>query len=152
MKSFFFKASLVTLIFLLFPSAEAQQLRVSGFVDFNAGTWSTGSILMEDTLCVYKSSGGTMYRVTASGTGSGGAFTIAQGAYSVPYGVKWKRIGQAYQDLSANVARSFTGAENKSEICNKGDTSGIAVSFLDTNLSAARAGNYAGTLVILIEP
>jgi hypothetical protein len=137
---------------LFMPTISAADVRVSGFIDFNFGTWSGGSGLSSSSdLCVYKSSGDS-YFVTASGSGSGGAFSVQDGGNSIGYTVDWARKNNAFTTLATGVASNFNGANESSTDCGGVMTSTLRVNFSDTNLQSAVPGIYSGELTILVEP
>jgi len=134
-----------------FPVAEAADMRVSGFIDFNFGTWSSGTLSTSGDLCVYKSIGDT-YNVTATGSGAGGAFSVADGGNTVAYTVDWARKSSGFTTLTSGAASNFSGANESSTDCGGVMTSTLRINFPDTNLQGAVPGNYSGELTILVEP
>jgi hypothetical protein len=130
----------------------AADVQVSGLVDFNFGTWSGGNVTLEGDVCVYKSADGTDYRVTATGSGSGGAYQVTSGSDDVSYGVAWAKKNNAFTALSNGVASNFDGANQLDTNCSGVMTATLRIQFPETNLQAAVPGNYSGNLTILIEP
>lgn len=131
--------------------AEAQLFRITGMSNFSFGTWSgSNDMVASDTVCIYRSSG-TGYRITASGNGAGNSFLSTGSSTTVAYEVHWKHGGGSFVSLTANNSQTFTGASN-SLTCSGVDNAELQVTFPESNLSAARADSYTGTLSILLEP
>lgn len=107
-----------------------------------------------DTLCVYRN-GGTLYSVILSGSGTGGAFTLANGAVAVPYAVTWDD-GNGAATVTPGVALlNRDNAFNANSSCNAGaaDSATLGINVLASDLlSAMIPGQYAGTITILVAP
>lgn len=107
-----------------------------------------------DTLCVYRN-GGTLYSVVLTGSGAGGAFTLANGAVTVPYAVTWDDGGGAVTVTPGTTLLNRNNAFNANSSCNAGaaDSAKLGVSVLASDLlSAMIPGQYAGTITILVAP
>lgn len=132
-------------------------VRVTGFSDFSMGTWSgSGDMVLADgTICTYKSTGGKNYKITATGSGTGGALTVASGAYTIAYTVGWKAsqgTAGTYTNLPAGSAQSFSPANTTSQTCGGSYNAAMQVTITSTALGSAKMGSYSGTLTILMEP
>lgn len=137
----------------------ADKVRISGLSDASFGTITTLSAdaIRTQSICVYsKAPPSDNYRITASGSGDGGAFTLASGTETLPYEVQWSdTAGQSSGTLlSPNVPlasqRNFAGNDD----CSRGaaTTASLIVVLRSTNLSAAIAGSYNGSLTLLVAP
>lgn len=133
-------------------NSYAAEVQVSGLVNFNFGSWSSGILSLENDLCVYKSADGSDYRVTATGSGSGGAYQITSGSDHVTYNVAWAKKNNAFTSLSTGSASNFDGANQSNTDCSGAMTATLRIQFPEANLQAAVPGNYSGDLTILIEP
>ena len=132
------------------------QVRISGLADLALGTWSgSGSKTANDDVCVYTNNPGAGYRVTATGNGTGGAFTVASGAETVAYEVRWNdQTGTAgnVQLTSGVQLASQTGANTSSQTCGGLNSANFQVTFTSSALAAAKSGAYTGLLSIVVEP
>lgn len=130
--------------------------RITALNDIALGTWSgTGALAGSDNaICVWSSTGG--YSLTATGSGAGGAFTLASGGNTVAYAVEWAQTGGASSGTAVTTGSALTGQTTNatSTSCASGpaSTAGVFVSVPEANLSAAPAGTYTGTLTLLVTP
>jgi hypothetical protein len=94
--------------------------------------------------------------VQATGSGSGGAFTLASGSASLAYEVQWSQVsGQTSgTQLSPNVALTGQVSSATQPSCNSGPSTSasLIVILRSAQLSAAAAGSYSGTLTLLVAP
>ena len=140
-------AALFFCLLFLWPALALANVRISGFTDAGPDTWSgSGAVTWNDSLCVYNSAGDG-FKVTATGSGTGGAFTL-QGPQNLTYTVSFKSIS-----LTAGSPQIFgSGAHRTLNDCGGTPNSPLEISISETNLSAAEPGEYQGTLTILLEP
>lgn len=131
-------------------------IRITGMADFSFGTYSgSGDMDQNDNVCVYTNKASGTYRVTASGSGAGGAFSVASGADTLAYGVFFNDVSGTTGEQALTSGSALTGqsgANTTSQTCGGSDNANIHVRFLETNLTAAPAGSYTGTLTIVVEP
>lgn len=136
---------------------EAQQVRVTRLADVAFGQINTlNDISLTQNVSVCSSASGGGYTVRASGSGAGGAFLLTSGSNTLPYHVQWAgSTGQASGTaLTANVTSpEFTSSAN-ALVCFfvQSTTASLIVRLAGTDTANARAGNYTGTLTILIAP
>ena len=143
---------LTFVLFLSFPAtSQAQDVLITGLQDYNFGSFS-GDEDMDDTLCIYKSSGNKRYWVTATGSGTGGAFELQDGGNSFAYGVRWQKAGGNFGKLTAGVAKRYGGADKVNTDCGGVDNAGLRIEMRESNVAGAPAGSYGGSLTLLIEP
>ena len=137
--------------------AQSNNVRITGLSDVALGTLDAVSdTKLAQNVCAFSSTATKGYRVTANGSGSAGAFTLANGGSTLPYEVQWSgSSGQSTgSSLSANVALGgFTSAATQQQ-CNSGPTSSASLIVIVRGTSAASAagGSYAGTLTLLLGP
>ncbi len=144
-------AALVLSIYLGQQSAFADaQVKISGFVDFNYGTWSSGSVSRSTDVCVYKSTGSSDYYITASG--GAGTLSVTSSSNNLSYSVEFKQSNGSFLSLSHGVRRMFSGANQSAEDCGGSTNATLRCTFATVDLEAARPGSYSGTLSIMVEP
>ena len=142
------------------PSFAASNVRISGLANFTFNTISdltSDSSLAED-VCVYSNSPTNGYRVTATGSGSGGAFTLApvSGTNTLAYEVQWKAQAGAPSGTQLTAGSPLTGLVSSAtqQACNNGPAASASLIVLlrAAALSSATAGTYSGSLTLLIAP
>lgn len=140
---------------ILSPPAATQQMRLSNIADLPLGRWSgVGDLTRDDDLCVYMSPPGR-YRVTATGSGTAGAFWLSNGNSVLPYAARWNDAkGPGGSLLTAGVPlTNQSGANSQRDDCSLGGlTANISITITTSALFAATAGRYSGTLTLLIGP
>jgi hypothetical protein len=138
------------LLFFLVTSAEAQTVRISGVGDLNLGTWmGSGNLNSQDTLCVYNL-GNANYKIRATGSGAASAFTMAGGGNDLAYEVYFQDSG-AFVQLTSGSYSDFTDANTVADDCGGVDNATLKVVATSAALSSVPAGNYSGTLTLLLE-
>ncbi len=142
----------------LVPSGRAQAqalVIVNRIDDLPFGTWS-GSGQMQQTMrhCVGSTSLGNRFNVRATGSGSGGAFTVASGANLVAYTVEYRSpTSGAFQPLTPGVPRGgFVGTTTINCSFGLSEPAELRVIFSVADLTAARAGTYSGVLTLTVAP
>lgn len=138
--------------------------QITGLTDMTLASYLIGSgdQALSSDACVYSSTAGGHYTVTATGSGASSAFTLSDGAsHNIPYNVVWNSsgpgaLGSTGVSLATNVSSPTLGnASTDSPSCTgatPGATARVNVNLLGTNLDAAPAGTYTGTLTLLITP
>lgn len=128
-------------------------VKLSNVSDFALGTFDgQNDLVASDTMCVYRN-GATAFGITATGSGAGGAFTLAGGAGVLPYSVSWQdSLGTV--TLAAGVAQNARGnAYNLNADCNAGAADNVTVTVRATaaNLTTVPAtGLYSGVLTLIV--
>jgi hypothetical protein len=126
---------------------------VNGLTDFNLGSWSgSGQLRQTDSMCVGTSQSPFRYRITATGSGAGGAFTVTNGISALPYTLEHRGASGAFQTMTAGTA--LTGQRGSSlATCNAGtNTARLRITFTEPNLLGATAGSYSGTITLVVAP
>ena len=107
-------------------------------------------------VCAFSNTSTRGYRVSANGSGSSGAFTLANGGSTLAYEVQWNRLsGQTSgTSLSPNVALTGQTSSATQQQCNSGPPSSgtIVVVIRGSSAASATSGNYAGTLTLVLGP
>ena len=136
---------------IFFQSAEAQQVQITGFSDIALGSWTgSGDLSSEDGLCVYNSATAN-YRIRASGSGAGNAFSLSGVGDDVDYEVRFREDPGSYVSLTAHTFQNYTGANQVSPSCSGVDNARLEVRVTAAELSTVPSGNYSGTLTVLLE-
>lgn len=132
--------------------------RITGLSDVAFGSIATLSAdsVQSQNICVFSNSSTNGYYVTATGSGSSGAFTLASGANLLPYDVEWSPAsGQSTGTLlSPNAALTGEVSSATQPSCNSGPSTSASLIIIlrSAQLSSARAGSYSGTLTLVVGP
>ena len=134
------------------------RVQISKLRDLQPPTF-TGSGTRSDgaDLCIYTNSTAGRYRVTALGSGSGGAFKIKNQTTleELDYALNWNDQNGASGGApisSGTPLTNQTGADTNSTTCSGGTNSNLQVTFSEQNLLAAKSGTYSGSVSIMVEP
>lgn len=132
--------------------------RLSGLDDIAFTSVDPSSAVSNaQNVCAWSNTATKSYTVKASGSGASNAFTLANGALTVPYSVQWS--GSASQTsgtaLAAGTASSSFVSTATNQQCASGPTAsaslivGISANDLQTMQAST---NYTGTLTLLMTP
>ena len=138
-----------------FP-ASAQKVRISDLSDVNFGLLANlqADARRSQNVCVYSQSTGGRYSITASGSGTGSAFSLNNGANQLAYEVEWSdQSGQTSgTHLSPTVAATGRVSAATQQTCNSGPSSSASLILIlrSSALTQAREGNYSGSLTLLV--
>ena len=128
----------------------------------------TGDVAGFSTACVYRNELGT-YEVTASGDGTGSAFTVTNAApvpSTIAYTVEWDDTSTGAGSTGVTSGTALTGqsgVNTGTDECTVGGVAGAAagpgvanarvtVTFARADLLAAPSGTYNGVLTLLVSP
>lgn len=155
-------AAILASVFPASGASAADQVRISGLADLAFGTIAdlSADSVRTESICLYaKSPPADDYRITASGSGAGGAFLLSSGTATLPFDVQWSDSpGQASgaellpnQPLTGQHSASGSGAVDD---CSKGPatTASLIVILRSAALASASSGTYTGTLTLLVAP
>lgn len=137
-------------------SPASAKVRISGLSDVSFGTISnlTVDAVQAQSVCVYSNGSGNTYSVRFDGSGSGGAFTLANGITTLAYNVRWNnQPGQSNGTaLTAGALLGGQASNAQNQTCSTGlpTTASLIVTLPATSLSSATAGTYSGTLTIIV--
>lgn len=139
-------------------ASVANRARITGLSDvaFLNQDPVTAAVSAQN-VCVWSNTSTRAYTITASGSGTGSAFTLANGAATVPYNVEWNASsGQTSGTaLSAGTASSNLVSTATQQLCASGPSSSAS---LIVRISAAdlatmpASTNYTGSLTLLVTP
>lgn len=139
---------------LLLPMpAAAQGVRISNLSDVSFNTIANVGVdqVRSQSVCAFSGLLGGRYALTASGSGAGNAFTLANGASTLAYEVQWS--GTAGQSSGTNLVSGapLTG-QTMLLSCPVLQTtnSSLIVILRGAALTTATAGDYTGTLTIML--
>ena len=136
--------------------AAAQQARLTKLSDVAFGTLSStaSDVTSSQSVCAFATSLSGLYSVRASGSGTGGALTLAGSGAPLPYDVQWaaspnQTSGTA---LPANTTvTGFTdGIVNQTCTLVNATSASLIVVLRAASLGSAGAGSYSGTLTLVI--
>lgn len=139
-----------------FSGPAWAKVRITGLSDVNFGTISNLTIdaVQAQSLCVYSNGTGSRYSVRADGSGASGAFTLSNGVTNLAYGVRWNSTaGQTNGTVLISgvlLPSQTTTAQNQTCSSGPATTASLIVTLPATSLSSAGAGNYSGTLTLIV--
>lgn len=135
------------------------RVRISGLtdVDLTNSDPSVDAQVAQD-ICVWSNTATRGYRVTATGSGSANAFTLANGALPVvPYAVEWAGTSGQTTGASLTTGTPLTGltssATNSSCASGPASSASLIVKIGSPDLQAMPATtNFTGTLTLVVAP
>ena len=110
------------------------------------------------SVCVWSNTATKGYSITATGSGTAGAFTLASGVLTaVPYSVQWSQTSGQSSGTTLTTATALASLVSTATkpTCTSGPatTASLIVTIGTTDLQNMVAGSsYAGTLTLLIAP
>jgi len=148
-----------------FAATDAQAadtVRISALSDVSFGTIANFSTdyLRSQSICVHsKTPPGNYYRVTAVGSGAGGAFILNYGSSTLPYEVQWsaapsQSVGTQLVANQPLTGQQTTSGSGDADDCSRGPatTASLIVVVRSASVAAATSGTYSGTLSLVIGP
>lgn len=113
--------------------------------------------LNAQNVCVWSNTTTKGYNVTATGSGAGSAFTLANGALTVPYSVEWAGTSGQSSGTALASGSALTGLTSvaTNATCSAGPSSSasLIVRIATANLQGMRAATtYNGTLTLVVAP
>jgi type II secretory pathway pseudopilin PulG len=153
----------VALAALAAPTAAGAQLqaRVTGLADVSYGTinsftdqTNSQNVCVHSVFRLFGFPVRRDYSVIATGSGTGGAFTLASGPRTLPYEVRWADAANQTTgtQLTAGATAAGFGNASTNQTCGGGDTASLIVTVTGSSLATASAGSYSGVLSITIVP
>lgn len=146
----------ILLLQLALATPATAKVRITGLSDVNFGTISnlTVDAVQAQSVCVYSNGSSNGYGVRADGSGAGGAFTLSNGVTTMAYDVRWNsQPGQTNGTvLSSGAILTSQTTNAQHQTCSNGPptTASLIVTLPATSLSSAGAGNYSGTLTLIV--
>jgi hypothetical protein len=113
--------------------------------------------LNAQNVCVWSNTSTKGYNVTATGSGVANAFTLANGALTVPYGVQWAASSGQTSGTVLGTGVALTGLKSTATNlhCASGpsSTASLIVTIPTANLQTMQAATtYTGTLTLVVAP
>ena len=108
-------------------------------------------------VCVWSNTATKGYTVTATGSGAANAFTLANGALTVPYAVQWNAASGQTSGTALSTGTASAGLVSTAthQRCDTGvaTTSSLVVGIGTADLGSMQAAaTYTGTLTLLVTP
>jgi hypothetical protein len=135
-----------------------NRVRISGLTDVAfTNVDPTVDASNAQNVCVWSNTSTKGYNVTASGSGSGSAFTLSNASLTVPYSVEWsgssgQTSGTALASGTALTGLTSTAANAN---CSSGPSASasLVIKILAANLQSMQAStSYTGTLTLVVAP
>lgn len=140
----------------------ANQVRISGLSDVAFGSISNfaADSVRAQSLCLHaKSPPGNNYNITASGSGTGGAFLLSSGSAVLPFEVQWsdtpgQTTGTQLIPNQPLTGQHSTSGSGSADDCSKGPatTATLIVILRSAAIASATSGTYSGSLTLLVAP
>lgn len=126
---------------------------VNNLNDVALGTWSgVGQLRRNENFCVGTSVNPHRYRITATGSGTAGAFTIGNGVTALPYTLEFRDNGGGFATLTSGVALTNQFGGTIAFCTGGGQNARLRITFQEADLLTGTAGSYSGTIVLLVAP
>lgn len=139
------------------PPAAAQifqnLVQISKLSDVGFGTISNiqSDQVRSQSVCAFSGLLGGGYNISASGSGSGGAFTLSNGSTTLPYEVQWSTTAGQTSGTALTAGATLSG-QTMVLSCPVFQTTNasLIVILRGTALGSATAGNYNGSLTLIL--
>jgi hypothetical protein len=135
-----------------------NRARITGLSDVSFLNQDPGTAASNaQNVCVWSNTATKGYTITASGSGTGGAYTLSNGGGTVPYSVEWAATsGQTSGTaLAAGAASTSLTSGALNQNCSSAPlaTASLIVKMATTDLGTMSAGSsYTGSLTLLVTP
>lgn len=108
-------------------------------------------------VCVWSNTSTQGYNVTATGSGTANAFTLANGGLTVPYSVEWAGSSGQSSGSALSTGTALTGltstATNMTCASGPATSASLIVRISSANLQTMQAATtYTGTLTLVVAP
>jgi hypothetical protein len=143
---------------VVITASVPNRARISGLSDVAFTNQDPASAASNaQNVCVWSNTATRGYTITATGSGASNAFTLANGALTVPYTVQWNATsGQTSGTaLSTGTASAGLVSTATAQDCASGPSSSgsLIVGISAANLQTMQAAlTYTGTLTLLVTP
>lgn len=109
------------------------------------------------SVCVWSNTATKGYNVTATGNGAANAFTLANGALTVPYSVEWAGTSGQTSGSALTAGTALTGLTSTATSTNcasgPGSSASLIVKISSANLQSMQAATtYTGLLTLVVAP
>lgn len=145
-------AALAALCMVIAPAAHAQ-VQITQLSDVSFGNITALDVdqVRSQSVCAFSGLLGGRYSVTATGSGTGNAFTLSNGSAALPYEVQWS--GTAGRTSGTNLAAGAPlSGQTMALSCPllQATNASLIVVLRGTALTSAQAGNYSGVLTLIL--
>lgn len=124
--------------------------RISDLDDLDLGSFTgSGNLSANDDLCVW-SSGSSGYNITATGSGTAGAFTLGAGAELVAYTVEW--ADTSGQTTGSSLTGQTTSATSTDCGGGASPSASLIVEVVESEMLGKSAAAFGGALTLLVAP
>lgn len=135
------------------------RVRISGLTDFNfANSDPSSDVTGSQNVCVWSNTSTRGYSITATGSGTGSAFTLSDGSnLEVPYSVEWADLSGQSSGTTLASSAALTGQISSAinSDCSAGPpaSASLIVSIDSSTLQSMVAGvDYTGSLTLVVAP
>jgi len=140
-------------VFIRINFAISPMILISGLNNLLFPLFSGTDISTSDDLCIYRNTPGD-YRITSTGSGPAGVFTLSNGVATLPYTATWNDRNSTTA-LTANG--TLTTRRNSTQLstdCNFGanNNATIALTITAANINGKPQGIYTGILTLIVAP
>ena len=132
-----------------------NEVRINQLADITLPDFSGSDVSDTSVACVYRNGLSGDYSITATGSGTGNAFTLTDTTDTVAYDVEFDdRSGSGFSGLASGVASNRTNAESADNSCAGvgGSNADIRVTVTAANAASLPASTYTGTLTLVVAP
>lgn len=135
-----------------------NRVQLTGLSDVSfANQDPSTAALSAQNVCVWSNTSTKGYNVTATGSGAGNAFTLANGAQSVGYNIEWAGSSGQSSGTALASGTALTGLTSTATAagCSSGPatSASLIVKIPTANLQTMQAAlNYTGTLTLVVAP
>jgi len=128
-------------------------VQLQGIDDLLLGNYSgSGDVSATEPFCIYRN-GSDTYQVTASGNGNNGDFSLLNNGSEIPYTIEWDDgTGPAPMAVNSNLTQRQNATTDLNTCSSGSSNASIKITLQETDLSSSPAGNYRGTLTLMIAP
>ena len=132
-------------------------IRISNVADFTFASYSGSGVLAANRNLRISTNYGTAatrrYRITATGSGTGGNFRVTNGTTTLTYTTRWRDAAVTTGSVNLTRGVALTNRQNASKPLSSATlNANVQIQFTQAALLAVDAGLYTGTLTLLIAP
>ncbi len=143
------------LLALQAPCSAATSTATFAPAAFGTVALLSSDLFNRQSICAFGSLLTQGYSVLATGSGAGGAFTIASGSATIPYELQWAQTGGATSGTNVVANVSLPNQAESGILAGVGCAVGVTtatsiVIVRSSSLLQATAGSYSGTLTIIL--
>lgn len=135
-----------------------NRVQLSGLTDVSFANQDPATAAANaQNVCVWSNTSTKGYNVTASGSGTASALTLANGALTVPYTVEWAQTSGQVSGTPLATGAALTGQKSTATnaLCASGpsSTASLIVKMSTASLQSMQAATtYSGTLTLVVAP